>query len=58
MATTASTSSTYALPRYTVWLGRILAAGFVVGGVYEAAFGPRATITGASLLSSFSPAPC
>ena len=57
MATTASTPSTYALPRYTVWLGRILAAGFVVGGVYEAAFG-SGDDTGASLLSSFSPAPC
>jgi hypothetical protein len=37
---TSSTPSTYSLPRYTVWLARILAAGLVIGGVYEAAFGP------------------
>ena len=39
MATSASTPSTYTLPRYTVWLARIVAAGLVVGGFYEAAFG-------------------
>jgi hypothetical protein len=39
MATSALTSSTYPLPRYTVWLARIVAAGCMVGGVYEAAFG-------------------
>ena len=39
MTSSASTPSTYTLPRYTVWLARIVAAGLVVGGVYEAAFG-------------------
>lgn len=39
MATSASTPSTYALPRYTVWLARIVAAGCVVGGVLEVALG-------------------
>ena len=36
MATSASNPSTYALPRYTVWLARIVAAGLVVVGVLEA----------------------
>jgi hypothetical protein len=39
MAISASTTSTYALPRYTVWFARIMAVGLIVGGVYEAAFG-------------------
>jgi hypothetical protein len=38
MATSASTPSTYTLPRYTVWLARIVAAGLLAGGVYEAGF--------------------
>jgi len=40
MSALAPTSQTHALPRYTLWLAWIFIAGFVVVGVYEAAFGP------------------
>jgi formate-dependent nitrite reductase membrane component NrfD len=36
MASSVSIPSAYALPRYTVWLARIVAAGLVVAGVLEA----------------------
>jgi uncharacterized membrane protein len=35
-----SSPSAYGLPKYTVWPAWIVAAGFVAGGAYEAAFGP------------------
>ena len=40
MATLAPTHPTHALPKYTAWLAWLFVAVCVVGGVYEAAFGP------------------
>ena len=40
MSTLAPTPPSHALPKYTVWLALIFVAVCVVGGAYEAAFGP------------------
>jgi hypothetical protein len=40
MATLAPTHPTHAMPTYTAWLAWLFVAACVVGGAYEAAFGP------------------